>query len=594
MFDKISNSDVKNIRRRIDKMMLWSSMLCALFILFLIGYNTDVVLEAHFIFPIEVLIYVFDILLLTKILSSIYFKKPEKLSFYSEIILFIYLTLVIIARIYPQAFRYLDLDAAPWLYAGVYAVFFVEISKTTLVFDRFYFNPTILFVASFVFLISLGTVLLLMPKSTIGIRLSVIDALFMSTSAVCVTGLSVADIGTNFTTFGQNVILLLIQLGGLGIMTFTGFFGYFFTGGFSYKNQLMFTEFLNESKVGSVIRTLYTIIGITFLCEGIGAILIFLSVDSANFNDVGEQVHFSIFHAISGFCNAGFSTLSQGLYDPSVRFNYSLHVIIASLIIVGGLGFALVFNTYRFAHRWYFNFYNRFFYREPIIFKPWVMSFNSKIILYATGFLIVFGTVACFVLEYDHTLREHPMIGGKLVTAFFTAVSPRTAGFNTVDMTMLTFPTILIIILLMWIGASPGSTGGGIKTTTFVVAMLNILSIGRGQNRIEIFKRELSDDSIRRAFAIITISLLALGVSTFLLSITDSEKGLLALAFESVSAYSTVGLTIGITPAISDAGKLVLVLTMFMGRVGTLTLIIALIKRVYIKNYHYPKEEMTF
>ncbi|HEY0668199.1 MAG TPA: potassium transporter TrkG, partial [Sphingobacteriaceae bacterium] len=183
---------------------------------------------------------------------------------------------------------------------------------------------------------------------------------------------------------------------------------------------------------------------------------------------------------------------------------------------------------------------------------------------------------------------------GKLATAFFTGISPRTAGFNTVDMADLSFPTILIIILLMWIGASPGSTGGGIKTTTFVVAIFNIFSIGRGKDRIEIFKRELSEDTVRRAFAIIAISLLSLAIATFLLSITDQDKGLLALAFESVSAFSTVGLSMGITPLISDGGKMVLIATMFIGRVGTITLIIALMKKTYVKNYHYPKEEMTF
>ncbi|HEY0669814.1 MAG TPA: hypothetical protein VGD22_16650, partial [Sphingobacteriaceae bacterium] len=174
MFGKLSNSDVQGIRRRIDHFMLLSSMLCALFILFLIGYNTSSAVEANVLFPIKLLIYVFDLLLLSKIISTIYFKKPEKLSFYSEIILFLYLTLVIIARIYPPAFSYLDLDALPWLYVGIYAVFIVELSKTSLVFDKFYFNPTLLFVASFLFLILLGTILLLMPKSTVGMRLSVL------------------------------------------------------------------------------------------------------------------------------------------------------------------------------------------------------------------------------------------------------------------------------------------------------------------------------------------------------------------------------------------------------------------------------------
>ena len=574
--------------------MLWSSMTCALLILYIIGYNTDPAFEAKALLPIELLIYTFDVLLCIRVFSSLYFKRTERLSFYSEIILFLYLTLVIVARIYPDPFRFLDLDASPWLYVGIYAVFIVELSKTSLIFDEFYFNPTLLFVASFLLLIFLGTILLLMPKSTTGMGLTVVDALFMSTSAVCVTGLSVIDISANFTTFGQNVILILVQLGGLGIMTFTGFFGYFFTGGFSYKNQLMFTEFLNENKVSSVIRTLYTIVGITFLFESVGAAMIFFSLDPGNFNDIGERIHFSIFHAISAFCNSGISTLSNGLYESSVRFNYSLQLIIASLVIVGGLGFALVHNTYRFFSRWYFNFYNRLLYREAITFKPWVMSFNSKIILYTTGFLILSGTILCFILEYTNTLEEHTSFTGKLITAFFMAVAPRTSGFNTVDITALTYPTLLIIGILMWIGASPGSTGGGIKTTTFAVSLLNILSIGRGKDRIEIFKRELSEDTIRRAFAIIAISLVSIAFSVFLLTITDKDHGLIALAFESLSAYSTAGFNTGLTPLISDTGKMVLILTMFMGRVGTITFIIALFKRTYVKSYHYPREEMIF
>lgn len=574
--------------------MLWSSLLCSLFVLFLIGYNTNAALETGSLQTVRLLSYTFTLLILCRVLLSASLKDAKKLSSYSEIILLVYFVLIVVGTTFPVVFSYLEPANPIWLYIGIFAVFVVEVSKTTLFFDRFYFNPTLLFVASFLLLILLGTVLLLMPKSVTTGRLSLIDALFMSTSAVCVTGLSVTDISTNFTTFGQNVIMIMVQLGGLGIMTFTGFFGYFFTGGFSYKNQLMFTEFLNESKVSSVIRTLYTIVGITFLVEAIGAFLIFFSLDAANFKDIGGQIHFSIFHAISGFCNAGFSTLSNGLYEDDVRFNYNFQLIIAFLLIVGGLGFALVYNIYRFFNRWYFNFHNRFLYREPILFKPWIMSFNSKVILYITGILIVFGTGFYLILEYNNTLAEHTTLWGKIVTAFFMGVTPRTAGFNTVDMTAIHFPTIMIIILLMWIGASPGSTGGGIKTTTFAVSILNVLDIGRGKGRIEIFKRELSDDTVRRAFAIIVLSLLSLGVAIFLLLITDGDKGFKALVFETFSAYSTVGLSLGITPDLSDTGKLILVITMFMGRVGTLTLIIALIKKTYAKSYHFPKEEMTF
>ena len=594
MFDSISTRSKGEIRAKIDLFMLWSSLSCSVFILFLIGYNTDPVFEAKFYYPIDALIYLYELLLVIKIVITLSLKSAQKLSFYSELALFIYLTLVIFASLYPAVVGFQGLADPVWLYVGIYAVFIVEVSKTSLFFDKFYFNPTLLFVVSFLLLILLGTVLLLLPRSTTLEEFSFIDALFMSTSAVCVTGLSITDISTNFSTFGQNVILLMVQLGGLGIMTFTGFFGYFFTGGFSYKNQLMYTEFLNENKVSSVIRTLYTIVGITFLFEGVGAVFIFFSLETANFKDIGEQIHFAVFHAISGFCNAGFSTLSNGLYEKEVRFNYNLQLIVAFLLIMGGLGFALVHNVYGFFNRWYYNLYNRFLYRQPILFKPWVMSFNSKVVLYTTAILITFGTLICFVLEYNNTMAEHPTLWGKFVTAFFMGVTPRTAGFNTVNMTALGFPVIILTIVLMWIGASPGSTGGGIKTTTFAIAMLNIYSIARGRDRVEIFKRELSDDTTKRAFAIIALSLLLLGVAIFLLSITDGDKGLQALAFEAFSAFATVGLSLGITPGMSSGGKLVLIATMFIGRVGTLTLLIALIKKPYVKNYHYPKEDMTF
>lgn len=533
--------------------------------------------------------YAFASVFLAKLLVITFAPTSLKISFYSELVIFSYLLLVIVGRNFFNGL----LDPA-WIYIGLFAIFIVELSKTALFFEHFYLNPTILFVISFLVLILLGTFLLLLPKSTVSNDLRFIDAFFMATSAVCVTGLAVVDISKDFTPFGQNVILLLVQMGGLGIMTFTGFFGFFFTGALSYRNQLMFTEFINESKISSVVRTLYTIIGITFFFEALGAVLIFFTVDASLFNSNGSRLYFSVFHSISAFCNAGFSTLSNGLYDESLRFNYPLQIVIASLFIIGGAGFALIHNIFRFILRWYFNFRNRLLYRQAITFKPWVLSFNSKLISWTTSILLVFGTLACLALEYNSTLAKHPTLGGKLVTAFFTGATPRTAGFNTVDLTDIAFPTLLIMMFLMWIGGSPGSTGGGIKTTTFAVAILNIFSLARGYNRIKVLRREVSQQSVRRAFAIISLSIFSLGTAIFLLAITDGDKGLVAIAFEAFSAYNTVGLSLGLTPQISDAGRVVLIATMFMGRVGTLTLVITLIKRIQNRGYQYPKEEIIF
>ena len=464
-----------------------------------------------------------------------------------------------------------------------------------MILNRYHINPTLIFVLSFLILIAVGTGLLLLPNSSTGNRIEFTDALFMSASAVCITGLAVFDISAQLSLFGQNIIIVLVQLGGLGIMTFTGFFGYFLTGRSSYKNQIMFSELMDEKRVGSVIRSLINIVLLTFSFELAGAILIYFSTDSSLFSDAGDHIHFSIFHSISAFCNAGFSTLStEGLYDERLRFNYSLQLIIASLFILGGLGFAIILNVHLFIRRWSSLLYHRLRHGTPIKHKAWVMTFNSKLIFYTSVILLVFGFVTFFILEYDNSLAEHPSTFGKAVTAFFTGATPRSAGYNTVDIASLSFPTIMIIILLMWIGASPGSTGGGIRTTTLTVATLNIINVGRDQDRINVFRREISDESVRKSFAVISLSLIWLGISIFLLSITDGDKGLLPIAFESFSAYSTVGLSLGITGSLSISGKILIICTMFVGRVGTITLLVSLIRSIHTRNFQYPEEHVLF
>ncbi|HEY1023816.1 MAG TPA: potassium transporter TrkG [Sphingobacteriaceae bacterium] len=459
---------------------------------------------------------------------------------------------------------------------------------------RFYVNPTMLFVLSFLFLIAAGTVLLLLPVASQRGEISFVDALFMSASAVCVTGLAVFDISTKLSGFGLTVLLVLIQLGGLGIMTFTGFFGYFLTGRSSYKSQIMFSEIMNENDLSEVIGSLIKIVVLTFSFEFLGALLIYSFTSADQFSSFGDHFFFSVFHSVSAFCNAGFSTLSLGLFDEAYRHNYPFQLIISLLFILGGLGFAIILNVHVFFKRWIRLLFNRIWHGKPIKYKAWVMTFNSKLIAYTTTILLIFGFVSFFILEYNNSLASHPTLGGKIITAFFGGASPRTAGFNTVDMASLTFPAIMIIILLMWIGASPGSTGGGIRTTTIAVATLNIINTGRNHDRISIFKREISNESVRKSFAIISLSLIWLGLSIFLLSVTDGDKGLIALAFESFSAYSTVGLSLGITGALSTPGKVLIVCTMFLGRVGTITLLIALIKNVRPRSYRYAEEHVLF
>lgn len=482
-------------------------------------------------------------------------------------------------------------SSASYKYLALVLVFIREISALQINFKRTLFNPAQFFVLSFMLLIALGTGLLLLPNSTYN-GLSFLDALFTSTSAVCVTGLIVVDTGTYFTLFGKSIILILIQIGGIGIMTFASYFSYFFSGGSSYENQLVLGDLTSSNKLGEVFGTLKKIILITFTLEAIGALLIFFTLESKEAYSYLDKGFFAIFHSISSFCNAGFSTLRNSLFEVGFQFNYAFQSIILLLFVIGGLGFPIVFNLFNYVK---YLLKNRLL---PILIggerkqvTPWVLNLNSRIVLITTTLLLVIGSVVFMVFEYNNTLAEHTFFG-KIVTSIFSAATPRTAGFNAVDTSALNFSTIMLIFLLMWIGASPASTGGGIKTSTFAIATLNFWSLARGKERIELFRREVANVSVRRAFAIISLSLVAIGVGVFLIAYFDPDKKLIDVAFECFSAYSTVGLSLGITAELTDASKFVLIGLMFTGRVSMLSLLIAITQKEKRKHYRYSQEEI--
>lgn len=481
------------------------------------------------------------------------------------------------------------LDHTIWIKLAVLLTFIREFSEVTLNYKRTLLDPSQLFITSFFLIILLGTMLLMLPEATHN-GISFIDALFTATSAVCVTGLIVVDTSSYFTEFGQILLMILIQIGGLGILTFASYFSYFFKGGASYENQLVLSDMTNSNKLGDVFTTLKNILVITFGIELFSGILIYTSLNGQLFPTQYDQIFFSAFHAISAFCNAGFSTLEYGLYEEGFRFNYYLQMILILTFVIGGLGFPIVSNLiiyirYRLRTLLVFG-------KREIVYKPWVLNLNSRITLITTMALFLLGFVFFYLIEYNNTLAEHTGFG-KIVTALFGATTPRTAGFNTIDMGSMMFPTTILVILLMWIGASPASTGGGIKTSTFAIATLNILSLAKGKTRIEIFRREIADISVRRAFATISLSLIIIGLGILLLSIYDSDKDLKSIAFECFSAYSTVGLSLGITADLSNISKFVLVVVMFVGRVSMLTIVIAVFNKIKHKNYRYPTEEIT-
>ena len=576
----------------INQFMLYASMICALTVIVEVGYITDPVLAADIQGIVVIMFYTLFFLEVFRTFSSIFAFGKINFSHYSGLLVVVYFTIIVLARLFSvEWLSYFRRDE--WMFLGISIIFLTELSKSSLIFDNFYFNPTILFVISFIGLILIGTALLMLPRATLHTPLSFIDAIFMSASAVCITGLAVSDIATNFSMFGQTVVLILIQVGGLGIMTFTGFFGYFFSGGFSFKNQLMFGEILGENKINSVISTLLTIIFITLLFEFIGAIFIYSSLDPLLFDSEGDRVFFAIFHAISSFCNSGFSILKDGIANEFYKHNYSFQIILALIFILGGLGFGTVFNFYTFLRN-KLRSVVYFFSGKEYKYKAQYFSFNTKFIVACNAIVLVVVTFSYFFLERDRSLDSEAGIFGEWATSFFMANASRSAGFNSVNLNLLSSPTLIMLTTLMWIGASPGSTGGGVKVTTVALALMNIIAIARGKESIELFKRRIDAESIRKAFAIIVLSVVVVLFSFVLLNFTDSDRSMKALLFEVVSAYTTCGLSLGVTPDLSVGGKWIIIFTMFVGRVGTLTLLVAIIKNTRNKSYIYPTEKILF
>jgi potassium uptake TrkH family protein len=470
-------------------------------------------------------------------------------------------------------------------------LFFLELSRMEINLLIKVMNPAQLFMVSFAFIIFSGAMLLMMPMSTTK-PISFTDALFTSTSAVCVTGLTVVDTATRYTFLGKFIIMALIQIGGIGVMTITSFFGIFFKEKSSLREQSMLRDYLSEDSFDAIIKSLMKVVLITLLIEAIGAVMIFLSLEKNTLGSASDNLKFSIFHSVSAFCNAGFSTLTDNLYDARIRTNYSIHVWIANLIVLGGIGFPVLLNLYQYCRsqvRWLIEYFRT---RKSYVHRVNMITLNSKIVMFATFLLIVFGTLAFYYLEQDHT-QQGMDVKARLAMSYFQSITPRTAGFNNFAMSMLSTPAVLVTIFLMWIGASPVSTGGGIKTSTFAIAILNAFRIMKGKNHIEIHRYEIHEYSVNKAFAIITISIFTIVLGAFGIYIFDPDKGMLKIIFESFSAFGTVGLSLDLTPKLSDPSKYILILLMYIGRMGSITLLLSLVKAYGSASlYRYPKENL--
>jgi len=470
-------------------------------------------------------------------------------------------------------------------------LFFLELSRLEVGGLFKIINPAQLFMISFALIILSGATLLMMPVSTTS-PIRFIDALFTSTSAVCVTGLTVVDTATRYTFMGKFIILILIQIGGIGVMTITSFFGIFFKEKSSFREQTMLRDYLSEDSFDAILKTLMKVVLITLLIETIGAVFIFLSLQNHPIGSVLTHVEFSIFHSVSAFCNAGFSTLTDNLFDVRVRANYNMHFWIANLIVFGGLGFPILLNLYQYCKtqiKWIYSYIK---YRTPYTHRVGMITLNSKIVLFSTFILIVIGLVSFMYFEADHTQQGMDW-KARLAMSYFQSITPRTAGFNSFSMTALATPSIMIMIFLMWIGASPVSTGGGIKTSTFALAILNAVRITKGKNHIEIHRYEIHEYSVNKAFAIIAISIFVIVAGAFGIYIFDGQFGMQKIVFECFSAFGTVGLSLDLTPRLTDPSKMILVALMYFGRMGCITILLSLVKSYSGSMlYRYPKENL--
>ncbi len=441
-------------------------------------------------------------------------------------------------------------------------------------------QPSSVLLFSFIALSLIGAGFLLLPKASIQ-DLPVVDALFIATSAVCVTGLATVNIATSLTDVGHWIILVLIQIGGLGIMTLTTFFAVITVGSRNLKEYTALRELLGEESLGKVKLILFQIGFYTFLIEALGALLIYYTLTPANLPQGTTPFFFSLFHAVSAFCNAGFSLLSENLSNMYFYNHLPFLYIIVVLVVIGGLGFPVLSSC----TTWLVG---------KLLRKPNVrLTVHARIVLIASAVLLMIGTIGFWILEGGRNLYSFTAFEQFTQALFHSAVS-RTAGFNTLDIASFSSATLFFTIILMWIGASPSSTGGGIKTTTATLALLNIYAIASGRNKIELFHRKISDLAITRAFSTALLSLLYIATALFVLLITEQERGFSfeALLFEVVSAVSTVGLSTGITPHLSDAGKIVIILSMLIGRVGFLTVVIALTRKRTDANYDYAEESV--
>ncbi|NIA22594.1 MAG: hypothetical protein GWP03_00250 [Proteobacteria bacterium] len=437
-------------------------------------------------------------------------------------------------------------------------------------------KPVRVLIFGYLLLIAAGSILLLLPVSHKG-HFNIIDSIFTSTSAVCVTGLIVKDTPLFFTPFGKTVLLILIQIGGIGYMSIITLFAMLVGKRMTLQQEMMVKTSYNHVSLDDIGRFAISVLKWTVVFESVGAIILFWRFFTKYHYGVLHSAEESIFHSVSAFCNAGFSLFSTSLV--SFYNDYFIVGTIALLIILGGLGFFVLRDL------------------SVSLTKHRKISVHSKIVLISTGILLIIGFLLILLMEYNTSLANYSM-AGKISVSFFQSVTARTAGFNTINISLLTNGTLFLIIILMFIGASPGGTGGGIKTTTFTLLIMGLRALVGSNRRIVILKRNVSERLVNRAFFIFTVSLFFVLVSYLLLLATQTPiRNVMGLLFEEISAFGTVGLSVGsshianvsLSADFNVIGKFIIMLSMIFGKIGPFSIAIALLEYQGNKNIQYPQ-----
>ena len=523
-----------------------------------------------------------------------------KNNFVSTIVLGVLLYLTILPDILPAAsapqflVRFYHAFTEKFYLLAVIAVFSImEISRGVVSITRRKTNPALLLASTFLIIIFFGTILLMVPRSTLdGVRLPMIDALFVSTSAVCVTGLTTVDFASTFSTEGLIVIALLVQIGGLGVMTITSFFALFFMGNTGLYDQFALRDMVSSDTFSSLMSTLLYILGFTIGIEAIGAFAIWATVHGTLGMNLVDEIFFSVFHSISAFCNAGFSTLTGNLGNTMlIQGHGSFYITVSLLIILGGIGFPILVNL-KSAIFYYIRYgFSRIVRGKTPTRVPHLAHLNTKIAVSATVILLVVGTVAIAITEWNGAFAGMSL-SDKLIQSFFNATTPRTAGFNSVDVSHFSLLTLILYIILMWIGGASQSTAGGIKVNTIGVAFASFMSTVRDQKSVTMFNRTITDKSVKRAYATIFGSVMFIVVCFVTLVVVEPKIDAFDLLFETISALSTAGASLGITPLLSTTSKILFSVMMFVGRVGLITVAMSLFASREHRHYQLPEENV--